>query len=119
MKSRSLVLIVMLSLLLIAARDYNDGDAGEGFRYRSVSFQNSSADYVKVTGEMINRSGTDYETAMFDLTVYDSRKDVIGVGSISITNFRNGSTRPLSTMLKGDADKIAGFKIDYSLGIEK
>lgn len=120
MKTRLMIAMLVVAVLSVAAVDRNpDGKAGEGFWYRSISFQKTSIKgYIEVLGEMQNKSAVDYKSTMFDLTLYDARNDVIAVGNITINNFKKNSTRPIQTMLKVDINKISGYKIDYSLGIE-
>ena len=110
-----MVAAVVLAVFAIGARDVSEGKAGEGFTYRSVSFEKSALEgFVKVIGEMTNWSGKNYRSVSFDLTLYDSLNEVLAVDKFLIQNFKNGSTRPMKTMLKVDFAKISAYKIDFS-----
>ena len=120
MRARLMIAALVVAVLAIGARDVSEGMAGEGFTYRSVSFsQEPGYKHVYMIGEMENTNGQNYSIAIFDVTLYDARDDVLAVGKFTIRNFKGRSKRPIKTKVKTDLAKIAGYKIDYNISIEE
>ncbi len=117
-RTRLMVAVLVLAFLAIGARDVSNGTAGEGFTYRSISFKEGRT-YVQVIGEMTNWSGKSYYGVTFDLTLYDSRNEVLAVDKFIIKNFKNGSTRPMKTLVSVDFAKISTYKIDFNSAIKE
>ncbi|UCD57705.1 MAG: hypothetical protein JSV16_00940 [Candidatus Hydrogenedentota bacterium] len=118
MKTRLVISVLILAVLTFAAKDRNEGDAGDGFFYRNVSFEPPKYERNTPTmrGEMSNEGDRYYELVLFDVTLYDDEDNVIAVATFPISNFDKGTTRPFKKNVDVQADEIHSYKIDYSTG---
>lgn len=99
-------------------KDLNNGKAGDGFTYRSISIRKDEFGDAEILGEMENQSGKDYGVVMFSISLYDKEKEVIGHELIMITEFKDDSKRTFKEpILNVLLDKIAIYKIDFNGGV--
>ena len=124
MNIRNVAGVICLSFFFLAATsedvtDHNDGDAGKGFTYRSVSFKDADYGDIWVMGEIENQSGSDYSMVGFDVTIYDAEEKVIGVGLIMIMNIKKNGKRPFKESVADVKMKmIDSFKVDFNTGMK-
>lgn len=87
------------------------GSESDGFSFTSVSFRSDGT----AIGEVTNRSGTDYETALFDISIYDG-SEMIDTAPFSVNNLPDGATRPFRAYLERPASPRHQYKIDFDAG---
>ena len=75
--------------------------------------------WVDVMGIVINRSGTDFKVANFDLSSYDAAGELICVDAISVSQLRNGQERAFRDSIRCTdyvRESIASWKLQFSGG---
>jgi len=74
---------------------------------------------VEVMGIVVNRSGTSYTTADFDLSLYDAAGELICVDTISVPELKNGQERAFRRSIRcADyaPDAVRSWKIQFAGG---
>lgn len=66
-------------------------------------------------GEVTNRTGTNYNGALFDLSVYDG-KSLVETVPFSVNNLPHGATRSFRAYLDGPVSGSHTYKIDFDTG---
>ncbi len=87
------------------------------FVYKNVRFKSFYAGYIEVIGEMTNNSGRSYTLANFIISVYDKNDNLLAIGYITISNFRNGQTKSFETIIEANYNSISKYKIDFENGL--
>lgn len=105
------------------------GEAGRGFTYSNVSLADTKHMLTGATGkgymgEMTNSSGKDYSLVNFKTSIYGRGGTLIGVVSLTITDFAHGETKsfvtvPFPNSKNLSAQAIQSYKIAYDSGIEE
>lgn len=91
--------------------------AGKGFYSKNVLFRESGlAGTLRVVGEMINRSGKDYEAVIFKISVYDAQGRLLDASDFAINAFARTETRSFEAYVDADLDAIDKHKIQFDLG---
>lgn len=94
-------------------------DAGNGFYYSNVNFEESFSGLTRCYGEITNKSGNSYTLAFFKVSVYDLNGKLLAVGDIMISNLPNNDTVSFDAIIKDDG-KIKGqykYKIKFASGM--
>lgn len=69
-------------------------------------------------GEMVNRSGRNYQMAMFQIGLYDAKGRLIGTAQAMLQNFPNNSEKTFEAMLSNvNPSAVARCKIRFSTGM--
>lgn len=90
--------------------------AGGGFYVRNTSIKGGS--FPEIIGEAVNKSGRNYQMAIFQIGLYDKRGRLIGTTKAMVQNFPNGSVRPFEAPISDvKAEEIAEFKIQFETGM--
>lgn len=120
MKKTILLPLLCLALITIAASDLNEGDAGNGFSYQDVTFStNGDGDNI-LTGAVINQNDDNYRSAIFDIMLYDTDKELIGVDKFLVLNFDSGTRHSFKEILFDvDLEKIDSYKVDFVSGTKE
>ena len=105
----------------------SSGSAGRGFRYHNVSLANTSNLLTGATGkgymgEMSNVSGKDYSFVTFKLSIYGLGDKLLGVVSLTITDFAHGDTKTFVTIPFPGSESMSessvrSYKIAYDSGV--
>ena len=79
----------------------------------------ADATWVDVMGVVVNRSGTDYKVANFDLSFYDAAGDLVCVDAISVSELKNGQERAFRDSIRCtdyDPETVADWKLQFAGG---
>jgi len=95
-----------------------------GFIYRNVRIYRGknyltgeADDYpAMIVGEMTNDSGKNYDTATFNVSVYDRKNHLLAVDSIYINNFMHNQTKSFSGIVSCNCSLVSKYKIDFDSG---
>lgn len=89
---------------------------GDGFDYTALNFQRD--DFLpKLVGEVTNKSGKDYTSAIFKVTLYDVNKQLLGTVDVIVPNLKKGQTKTFDGFLQSiDSAKIKSYKIQFQTG---
>ena len=85
----------------------------------ALKHNRADATWVDVMGIVINRSGTDYSVANFDLSFYDAAGDLVCVDAISVSELKNGQERAFRDSIRCadySNDAVTEWKLQFAGG---
>jgi DNA-directed RNA polymerase subunit RPC12/RpoP len=85
------------------------------FLYDNVSFKQGMLG-ARCLGEITNRSGRDYRTAQFTLSVYSPDGTLAGAFPIFITTFASGQTKSFDENIEVPLENVGKYKIQFDAG---
>ena len=87
--------------------------AGRGFSYSNVAFLPFIEGTVKCVGEVTNRSGNNYESVFFKLSVYNRGGNLLNTADILVQNFNHGETKSFDTYVNAELDDISTYRLQF------
>jgi len=90
-----------------------DSSAGRGFSYRNVAFLPFTDGIAKCVGEVTNRSGGNYESVFFKLSVYNRGGNLLNTADILVENFNHGETRSFDTYVYAELSDISTYRLQF------
>lgn len=93
----------------------NSGAAGSGFFFHGVGFGRSGGSGW-CDGFVANRSGHDYTTATFMLTVYSHSGRLLGRAHILVFNVEHGADRMFRASLPSNVGTVGSYSIEFISG---
>lgn len=89
--------------------------AGSGFFYKQVRFSDQGDGLVEVVGELVNQSGKDYTTALFNLNVYSKDGQLLAVTPVMLSSSEAGSTKSFTALFTESFPQGFTYKLEFSI----